>query len=67
MQSRCDQLFQRMKQVALPAFGVEDVLVLVAEATARFGTVSGIPCALLVDGITAFKPRFRRRYYFPAQ
>jgi len=95
--TRCDQLFQRLKVAALPAFGVEDDLLsmphsvlvkiqyggllglqrqlrtevqeaervedvqaLVVEAVARFGGVSEIPCASLIDDITAFKPRARR-------
>jgi len=37
---------------------VEDVRVLVAEASLRFS--DAVPCALLVDDITAFKPRARR-------
>jgi len=39
---------------------VEDVQVLIAEATARFGGVTRIPCTPLVDDITAYKPRARR-------
>jgi hypothetical protein len=39
---------------------VEDVQALLAEASARFGGASGIPCAPLVADITAFKPRARR-------
>lgn len=93
--ARCDQLFQRLKVEALPAFGVEDDLLsmphsvlvkiqyggllglqrllratpqvaervedvrsLVAEASLRFN--DDVPCARLVDDITAFKPRARR-------
>lgn len=93
--ARCEQLFQRLKVAALPAFGVEDDLLsmphsvlvkiqyggllglqrqlhpdaqvaervedvqaLVAEASLRFS--GEIPCALLVDDITAFKTRARR-------
>jgi len=93
--ARCDRLFQRMKAVALPAFGVEDDLLsmphsvlvkiqhggllglqrllraepqvaervedvraLIAEAAQRFG--DDVPCAPLVEDITAFKPRARR-------
>jgi hypothetical protein len=37
---------------------VEDVRVLIAEAAQRFG--DDVPCAPLVEDITAFKPRARR-------
>jgi len=47
---------------ATPQVGerIEDVQALVTEATARFGGASEIPCAPLIDDITAFKPRARR-------
>jgi len=50
---------QRVLRVAAQvAERVEDVQALVAEASLRFG--DEIPCAPLVDDITAFKPRARR-------
>jgi hypothetical protein len=37
---------------------IDDIQTLVAEASLRFS--DAVPCALLVDDITAFKPRARR-------
>lgn len=92
---RCEQLFQRMKAEALPAFGVEDDLLtmphsvlvkiqhggllglqrllggdaaasrvpdvgaLVESALARYPSVAAIPCAELVESMTAYKLKRR--------
>jgi len=53
--SACIARFDRLKLAALPAFGVEDELDLVARARVRYGDIGLVPCAELTGDMLGYR------------